>query len=53
MQILNETSIELTIRNAQPQELMVICKLNNTFGVDITRVFVGKHKILSRNVEWT
>lgn len=42
MQVLNETSIELTILNAQPQELVATCYLNNTSGVDMTRVYVGK-----------
>lgn len=42
MQILNATSIEMTIQHAQPQELIATCYLNNTFGVDMTRVYVGK-----------
>lgn len=42
VQILNSTSIELTILNAQPQELMATCYLNNVSGVDMTRVYVGK-----------
>ncbi|KAJ6644668.1 Cytokine receptor [Pseudolycoriella hygida] len=41
VRILDATSIELTIPNVQPQELVATCYLNNTSGVDMTRVYVG------------
>lgn len=41
IQILNASTIEMTIPNAPPQELMVTCYLR-THGVDMTRVYVGE-----------
>ncbi|KAG4077009.1 hypothetical protein HA402_015996 [Bradysia odoriphaga] len=40
VRILNASTIEMTIVNAPPQELVATCYLR-TFGVDMTRVYVG------------